>query len=58
MLALILFRGPFGLGTLWKSERFDAGEKAFLTIVIVIYTLVLAGAFYYAAKAIADALRF
>lgn len=58
MLALFLFRGPFGLGTLWKSERFDAGEKAFLAIVVIVYTLVLAGAFYYAAKFIADALRF
>ena len=50
LLILFLALGPLGLGLLWRSQRFQRREKVLLTILVVVYTLLLAAAFYLVAR--------
>ncbi|MCD6404329.1 MAG: hypothetical protein J7M19_00720 [Planctomycetes bacterium] len=50
LVSLFLIRGPLGLGMLWKSERFEPGEKKLLTLMVIVYTLIIAVAILVAGK--------
>ena len=49
ILSLFLLLGPFGLGVLWRSDKFTRPAKWGLTVLVVAYTAVLVYAGYLAA---------
>ena len=52
LASLFLVRGPFGLGGLWKSERFERREKLILTVAVLVYTVALVAAVCVAGAAV------
>jgi len=48
IILLFLVTGPFGLGMLWRNDRFTRNAKWALTILVFVYTVILLWAFYIA----------
>jgi predicted nucleic acid-binding Zn ribbon protein len=54
VLLLFLLLGPFGLGMLWRNDRFELPWKIVLTVLVLIYTV---GAVWYVYAAVNGALN-
>jgi len=52
LVSLFVWKGPFGLGGLWKSDAFEQGEKIVLTVAVLVYTAILVAVVYFAGAAL------
>lgn len=52
LLLLFVVCGPPCLGMLWKSKHFGPSEKKWLTVAVIVYTLIIIVAFVVAVKLI------
>ncbi len=50
LVSLFLWRGPFGLGSLWKSDAFQRREKLILTLAVCAYSVLLLVILYAAGR--------
>jgi len=57
LVLLFAALGPLALHVLWRSPRFSRGWKVFLTLLVVIFTVVVVVVLWYAIDRFVEALR-
>jgi hypothetical protein len=57
LVLLFAALGPLALGVLWRSPKFSRGWKVFLTVLVLIFTVVVVVVLWYAIDRFVEALR-